>query len=131
MRAEIDHISISTADDLKRIPMKVAKIIQLWSRIREGLSETIEKFADEDLNYIPFENGYSVKQILLHIAHEEYGEIQYGLTRKIDEFPPQFREDEYQNLKSIRILLASVYSETTSYLESLDDNELENGFEAQ
>lgn len=111
--------------------MKVAKIIQLWSHIREGLSETIEKFADGDLNYIAFENGYSVKQIILHIAHEEYGEIQYGLTRKIDEFPPRFRENEYQRLKPIKTLLASVHNETISFLESLDDNELEDEFEAQ
>ena len=111
--------------------MKVMKIIQLWSQIREGLSETIEKFTDQDLDYLPFENGYSVKQLMLHIAHEEYGEIQYGLTRKIDEFPPRFREVEYQELESIRTLLSSVHNETIVFLEGLDDHELENEFEAQ
>ena len=111
--------------------MKVAKIIQLWSRIREGLSETIDKFSDEDLDYIPFENGYSVRQTILHIVQEEYGEIQYGLTRRLDDFPPGFQEDEYQELESIRRLLANVHNETISFLESLDDHELEGEFEAQ
>jgi uncharacterized damage-inducible protein DinB len=110
--------------------MKVAKIIQIWSQIRAGLLDTINKFTDKDLDYIAFENGYSVKQIILHIAHEEYGEIHYGMTRKLDEFPPQFQESDYQSLESIRALLANVHSETIAYLESLDDNELENEFEA-
>jgi uncharacterized damage-inducible protein DinB len=110
--------------------MKAAKIIQIWSQIRGGLLETINKFTDEDLNYIAFENGYSVKQIMLHIAHEEYGEIQYGLTHKLNEFPSPFRESEYQGLESVRALLASVHHETIAYLKSLDDNELENEFEA-
>ena len=111
--------------------MKVAKIIQLWSQIREGLIDTVDRFADEDLTYTPVENGYSVGQIILHIAQEEYGEIQYGLTREIDEFPPQFREDEYRTIQATKALLASVHSETVTYLETLDDDELENEFEAQ
>jgi uncharacterized damage-inducible protein DinB len=117
-------------EDLKGITMKVTKIIQIWSRIRGGLLETINKFTDEDLDYIAFENGYSVKQIILHIAHEEYGEIQFGLTRELGEFPPQFREDEYRGLESIRALLSSVHSETIAYLESLDDKDLDHEFEA-
>jgi len=111
--------------------MKVAKVIQLWSRIRKDLLGTIDKFTDKDLGYIAFENGYSVGQIILHIAHEEYGEIQYGLTYEIDEFPPGFQEEEYQTIDSIKALLASVHDETTKYLETVADDELENDFEAQ
>jgi uncharacterized damage-inducible protein DinB len=105
--------------------MNVAKLIQFWSQIRDGLIETVEKFSDDDLNYTAVENGYSVKQLILHIAHEEYGEIQYGLTRKIDEFSPPFRDEEYQNLESLKSLLANVHSETIDYLENLNGNELE------
>ena len=111
--------------------MKVAKIIQLWSRIRKDLLGTIDKFTDKHLGYIAFDNGYSVGQIILHIAHEEYGEIQYGLTYEIDEFPPGFQEEEYQTIDSIKALLASVHDETTKYLETVADDELENDFEAQ
>jgi uncharacterized damage-inducible protein DinB len=90
-----------------------------------------DKFTDKDLGYIAFENGYSVGQIILHIAHEEYGEIQYGLTYEIDEFPPGFQEEEYQTIDSIKALLASVHNETTKYLETVADDELKNDFEAQ
>lgn len=111
--------------------MKVAKIIQIWSQIREGLIDTVDRFADEDLAYTPVDQGYSVGQIILHIAQEEYGEIQYGLTREIDEFPPQFRKDQYQTIQSTKALLATVHNETIKYLENLDDDDLENEFEAQ
>ena len=88
--------------------MKVAKIVQFWNQIRKGLVDTIEKFSDEDLNYAAFEKGYSVRQIILHIAQEEYGEIQYGITREIDEFPPVYEEDSYPTIESMKALLAGV-----------------------
>lgn len=110
--------------------MNVAKIIQFWKQIRKGLIETIEKFTDEELDYVAHENGYSVRQIILHIAQEEYGEIQYGITREIDEFPPAYQEDAYRTVESLKALLASVHNETSRYLESLGDKDLESGIEA-
>lgn len=111
--------------------MRMTKIEQFWNRIRKSLIETIDKFGNGDLNYIPFENGYSVRQIILHIAHEEYGEIQYGLARAIDGFPPEYREDEYQTFESLKALLASVHNQTSEYLETIDNDELGSDFEAQ
>jgi uncharacterized damage-inducible protein DinB len=110
--------------------MNVAKIIQLWSQIRKGLIETIEKFTDEELDYVAYENGYSVRQIVLHIAQEEYGEIQYGITREIDEFPPEYHEDAYPTIESLKALLASVHNETYSYLGSLGAKDLGSEIEA-
>jgi len=110
--------------------MNVAKIVQFWNQIRKGLIETIEKFADEELDYVAYDNGYSVRQIILHIAQEEYGEIQYGITREIDGFPPEYQEDAYPTIESIKALLASVHNETYRYLESLGDKDLESEIEA-
>ncbi|MES0359706.1 MAG: DinB family protein [Anaerolineales bacterium] len=111
--------------------MKVTKIIQFWKQVRKGLIDTIEKFSGEDLNYIAYKNGYSVRQIILHIAQEEYGEIQYGITREIDEFPPLYVEHSYPTIESIKALLAGVHKETIGYLESLVDEDLEIEIEAQ
>jgi uncharacterized damage-inducible protein DinB len=111
--------------------MNGTKIIQLWSRIRQGLIDTIKSFSGEELNYVPFEGSYSVRQIILHIAQEEYGEIQYGITRKIGEFPPQFRPDEYPTIGSAIALLASVHEETCKCLESLNHEELADEIEVQ
>ena len=111
--------------------MKVNKIAQFWNQVRKGLVDTIEKFSDENFNYIAYENGYSVRQIILHIAQEEYGEIQYGITREIDEFPPSYEEDSYPSIESLKALLAGVHKETIGYLESLADEYLEKEIEAQ
>ena len=111
--------------------MKVTQIIQFWNQIRKGLVDTIEKFSDEDFNYIAYDNGYSVRQIILHIAQEEFGEIQYGITREIDEFPPLYEEDSYPTIESLKALLAGVHEETCGYLESLADEDLEKELEAQ
>jgi uncharacterized damage-inducible protein DinB len=111
--------------------MKVTKIAQFWNQIRKGLVDTIEKFTNEDLDFVAYENGYSVRQVILHIAQEEYGEIQYGIIREIDEFPPLYEEDSYPTIESIKALLAGVHNETLTYLESLADEDLETEIEAQ
>lgn len=104
--------------------MNVAKIIQFWGQIRHGLLDTIEKFTDEELDFVAFEGGYSVRQLILHIAQEEYGEIQYGITRAIDAFPPSYPADAYPTVESTTASLASVHKETVRFLEGLDDHDL-------
>lgn len=111
--------------------MSLTKIDQFWTQIRKSLIETIDKFAYEDLSFVPVEDGYSVRQIILHIAQEEYGEIQYGLAQVIDEFPPEYPEDDYQTVESMKALLASVHNQTSRYLETIADDDLEKEFEAQ
>ncbi|NIS79834.1 MAG: DUF664 domain-containing protein [Anaerolineales bacterium] len=111
--------------------MSLEKIIRFWKQIRKGLIKTIERFADEELTFVAFDNGYSVRQIILHIAQEEYGEIQYGITRKIDAFPPEYQEDSYPTIESLKALLANVHKETFTYIESLVDDDLEREIEAQ
>lgn len=110
--------------------MQLAKLIQFWEKVRSGLISTLEKFTEEELDFIPFEGGYSVRQTLLHIAQEERGEIQYGITAELSEFPPAYREDAYPNAASIAALLEAVHNDTLTFLESLDDEELFQQVEA-
>jgi uncharacterized damage-inducible protein DinB len=111
--------------------MDTQKIIQLWNGVRSGLIATIDKLSDDDLRYIPFKNGYSVGQIILHIAHEEYGEIQYGLTRELSDFPQPFSEAVYSTVDLMKSLLEDVHNKTIHFLLTLDDEQLEGDFEAQ
>lgn len=111
--------------------MDVTKIVQFWNQIRQDLVDTIEKFYNENLNYVMYENGYSVRQIILHIAQEEYGEIQYGITREIDEFPPPYEEGSYPTIEAVKTLLAGVHKTTLGYIESLTDEDLEKEIQAQ
>lgn len=107
------------------------KVIRVWNQLRGDLLDTIAKFNSEDLDFIPFEGSYSVREIILHIAQEEYGEIQYGLTRKLDEFPDKFPVAEYTTVESLAALLTKVHDETVAYLRSLDGDTLANEYEAQ
>lgn len=110
--------------------MKVAKFIHFWYQTRKGLLDTIEKFTDEELDFVAYSGGYSVRQAMLHIVQEEAGEIQYGITHRINEFPPQYDDDSYPTIGSIKALLSSVHKETLCYLQSLADEDLEEGIEA-
>ena len=110
--------------------MEAAKLIQIWDQIRSGLVGTVEKFSDEELDTMPFDGSYSVRQIILHIAQEEYGEIHYGITRLISEFPPPYAADEYPTIAALIELLANVHNETNRYLETLQDGDLEREIEA-
>lgn len=110
--------------------MKVKRIVQYWDQFRSALVATIEKFSDDELDTVPFEGGYSVRQIILHIAQEEYGEIHYCITRRISEFPPPYAADQYPTIVSLRSLLTSVHNETLHYLGTLKDGDLEREVEA-
>lgn len=111
--------------------MQTEHIIQHWNRIREGLDQTIAKFNPEDLDFRPIEGGYSVREIILHIAQEEYGEIQYGLTRQLGEFPGPFSAQDHPTLPSLTSLLERIHSETLDYLQSLERSALKGDFRAQ
>jgi uncharacterized damage-inducible protein DinB len=68
---------------------------------------------------------------MLHIAQEEYGEVQYGLTYELDQFPAAYQQADYPSLKSIKSRLEQVHKQTVEYLRSLDDADLQADFEAQ
>lgn len=89
--------------------MRKARVIQFWDQVRKGLLETVEKFSDEELDFIAYEGGFSVREIMLHIAQEEYGEVRYGITRDIDEFPPPYREESYPTIDSIKALMPAIH----------------------
>lgn len=110
--------------------MKVNWVLSTWGRIREGLIETIDKFTEDELTYVPFDGGYSVGQILLHIAQEEEGEIQYGITGELDSFPLDYSQAEYSTKASILSLLSNVHEDTIDYLQTLEDDDLHRKIEA-
>jgi uncharacterized damage-inducible protein DinB len=110
--------------------MKTLHLLKTWQGIREGLFQVLDSFTLEDLDYRPFPDSYSVREIVLHIAQEEYGEVQYGLTRQLQEFPPAFESDDYPTIDSLKSLLRDVHDQTLSYLDGLDEGALESEIEA-
>lgn len=105
--------------------MRINELIGYWEQVREGLFVTIKKFSERDLDYTPFPGGYSVAQLILHIAHEEEGEVRYGITREIPTWPDEFTRAQYPTLESMVTLLGEVHGRTVEYLKSLQDAHLE------
>src|SRR5215472_13202804 len=105
--------------------MDVKQLISRWEQVRANLLTTIEKLSQYELDYAPFEGAYSVAQLILHIAHEEEGEIHFGITHELAAWPPEFSRDKYPSLNSMVTLLTEVHSRTDAYLRTLDDSDLD------
>jgi uncharacterized damage-inducible protein DinB len=101
-----------------------------WAAVRAGLLETVAKFDDADLDFAPFDGAYSVRRLVLHIAHEEYGEVQHGITRSLPSWPDDFDPAAYPSRASLESKLAEVHTGTRRLLERLDDDALAREVEA-
>jgi uncharacterized damage-inducible protein DinB len=100
-------------------------MIMHWENVRAGLLQTIDKFLDADLDFKPYPTGWSVRQIMLHIAHEEYGEFNYGILQTLDSFPPEYNLRDYPTIASIRALLEAVHAPVLDYLKTLPEDDLD------
>jgi uncharacterized damage-inducible protein DinB len=110
--------------------MRAEWVITKWGQIRDGLRDTMDKFSEDELSYRPFERGYSVREIMLHIAQEELGEIQYGITAELDAFPEAFEAADYPSIESVTAVLNDVHQRTLEYLDQLEEEDLESEVEA-
>jgi uncharacterized damage-inducible protein DinB len=104
--------------------MDVEQVLRHWSRIRSGLLETIDLFHEDELGFLVYPNGRTVRQIALHIAQEELGEFAYGVTQELAQFPADYDEADYPDRQSIKNLLDSIHGETIGYLKKKTDAQL-------
>ena len=103
----------------------VQNLVDRWSNVRTRLLETVDKFTDTELDFRPFPSSWSVRSLMLHIAHEENGEFNHGLTQTLAEFPPEYELAEYPNRAALKTLLAQVHAPNQAYLAALTDADLE------
>lgn len=95
-----------------------------WAEVRTGLLSAADRFSDDDLSFRPAPGGYSVAETLLHIANEEDGEIRFGMTRELPEFPSAFDVQLYQDKTAIIEVLGEVHRRSLSYLQELSESDL-------
>jgi uncharacterized damage-inducible protein DinB len=100
-------------------------LLSKWAQVRVGLLATIDKFAEAQLIWRPVSRGYSVAETMLHIANEEDGEIRYGLTGELVEFPAAFDARRYAEKTAIVAILAEVHARTITYVQGLSDGDLD------
>ena len=99
-------------------------MISHWTNIRARLIETIEKFEDADLDFRPYAAAWTVRQLMLHIAQEENGAFNYGITQTLKAFPADYNGQDYPTRASILTLLNAVHDPIMSYLKTLSDADL-------
>src|SRR6185503_15460009 len=104
--------------------MDPAYLTRYWNSVRAGLLETIDKFRDDELNFRPFSESWSVRQVMLHIAQEERGEFACGIAQTLAEFPGDYLPGAYPTRDSIKSLLESVHTLPLAYLQSLSEEDL-------
>jgi uncharacterized damage-inducible protein DinB len=103
----------------------IQNLADRWSYVRARLLDTVDKFTDSELDFRPFPSSWSVRSLMLHIAHEENGEFNHGLTQTLAEFPPEYDPALYANLAALKALLAQVHATSQAYLATLTDADLE------
>jgi uncharacterized damage-inducible protein DinB len=101
-----------------------------WTQVRARLLETVDKFADSELDFRPFPASWTVRRLMLHIAHEENGEFNHGLTQMLPAFPAEYDPAQYPNLAALKALLAEVHAPNQAYLAALNDADLERTIHA-
>lgn len=100
-------------------------LLARWTNVRTRLLETVDKFSDSELDFRPFESSWTVRSLMLHIAQEENGEFNHGLTQILAAFPPEYDAANFPNRAALKALLAEVHGPNLAYLRTLADPDLE------
>jgi uncharacterized damage-inducible protein DinB len=95
-----------------------------WARVRAGLLETIGKFEPEHHAFRPFEGSYSVREIILHIAHEEEIEVLCGLAGARDAMPQAPSLPDEASEDAVLSVLGRVHGESERYVGALSEADL-------
>jgi len=91
-----------------------------WERVRQGTLATLDLFLEDELGFAPVAGGYTIREIALHIAHEEEIEILYGLARLASDLPGPYPAGQFPSKASIARQLAGVHAQSMGYLRELD-----------
>lgn len=97
------------------MPVEKVTLVGVWTHVRAGLIETLGRFSDADLGFAPFASSWTARETALHIAHEECGEVGYGLSGKLAAFPPPYPPASYPTVAAIIALLEQTHRDTLAY----------------
>jgi len=95
-------------------------ILQQWERVRQGTLVTLGLFQEDELGFSPAPGLRSIREIALHIAHEEAIEILHGAARTLADLPQAYSAGDYPTAASVRALLEGVHARSLEYLGELD-----------
>jgi uncharacterized damage-inducible protein DinB len=104
--------------------MKPSEMFSHWEQVRADLYITIDKFNQDELTFIPFESSWPVGQIMLHIADCENYWLHMIVRHEIKTWK-YFDFDDYPTKEVIKEVLEGVRNKTITFLESLDEKNLD------
>ena len=104
--------------------MTLRIILSNWERIRTKLVETIDCFDEQDLAFSPQSRLWTVRELMIHIAHEEMGEVGFGISQQLQEWPADYDPSDFESIDSIKQLLSEVHDHSLDYLATLTDGDL-------
>jgi hypothetical protein len=61
--------------DAAEAGMEPHPVLSQWERVRQGTLTTLGLFLEDELGYAPAPGGRTIREIALHIAHEEAIEV--------------------------------------------------------
>jgi uncharacterized damage-inducible protein DinB len=104
--------------------MKPALIFNPWKKIRKELIDMVDLFSEDELDFQPFPDSWSVGKTFLHIAETEDYWIHY-LVRK--ELPGDLHYElkEFPSLRAVKSKLAVSHERTQKFMDSLNEPDLD------
>ncbi len=96
--------------------MNLAECFAHWGEVHALTLETFGLFRDDELAYVAYRGGWSVQEIMLHIANTEDGWLRYVVTRELPGWPTAHTPKRYPTVASNQALLAEVHARTAAFL---------------
>jgi uncharacterized damage-inducible protein DinB len=103
--------------------MDLAEVVKHWKGVRRDLLRALDALADEQLGFVPREGLWSLGKVARHVAEAEEGWFRYAVTRELEEWP-EFRDEDYVTVASIKTVLSEVHERTQALLATLGDQGL-------
>ena len=107
--------------------MKPSQLFSHWDQVRADLLATIDMFSDEELMFAPFNGSWPVGRIMLHIADCENYWL-HGVVRHEIEMGKFFNLADCPTKSAIKEVLDHVRNQTITFLNNLDENDLDNEY---
>ncbi len=104
--------------------MTLSYLTSHWDAVRSALLDTIDRFREDELDFKPFSDSRTVRQLMLHIAHEENIEFNYGIAQTLSELPSEYDPQNYPNKAAIKSLLGFIHAPAVEYMSRLRDDDL-------
>ena len=105
--------------------MKLSKLFSQWDQIHKDTLRVLDGFSEAELTHTPYDGGWSVGEIALHIASAEDGWFGTIVMKTYEKWPKNHTMEVYPSIEAIKTLLSDTHAKTMAFLETLTLDDLE------